>query len=280
MPNESRNDTTTNRPLKQARWWILTIPADDWTPQLPTNVAHIQGQLERGESGYEHYQIVATFAQKRTLSQCKAQFTQSTHCEPARSNAARTYCWKDDTRIGEPFEFGQLPHRRHVAADWDLVRKNAEKGNMAAIPSDIYVRYYGNLHKIRADNFQPTFRQVEVVCYWGLTGTGKSHKSWEEAGSTSYSKDPRTKFWCGYTDQTNVILDEFRGAIDISHLLRWFDKYPVRVETKGSSRPLLATKFWITSNLQPSEWYPDLDQATLKALLRRMKVVNLIKPFN
>lgn len=150
---------------------------------------------------------------------------------------------------------------------------------MEEIPSDIYVRYYGNLQRIRADHTQPEFRQVETIVLWGPTGTGKSHTAWEQAGVSAYSKDPRTKFWCGYSDQQHVIIDEFRGAIDISHLLRWLDKYPVRVETKGSSRPLLATKVWITSNLHPSDWFPLLDGDTLGALYRRLTIIHLNKPF-
>lgn len=86
----------------------------------------------------------------------------------------------------------------------------------------------------------------------------------------AYSKDPRSKWWDGYQGQEHVILDEFRGSIDIAHLLRWLDRYPVRVERKGSSVPLKATTFWITSNLAPRGWYPELDETTMEALLRRL----------
>lgn len=113
-------------------------------------------------------------------------------------------------------------------------------------------------------------RSVKV--FWGSTGTGKSRKAWEEAGEEAYCKDPRSKFWDGYQDQVNVVIDEFRGGIDIAHLLRWFDRYPVRVEIKGSSRPLVAQSIWITSNLEPSKWYPDCDQMTIDALMRRLVV--------
>lgn len=69
-----------------------------------------------------------------------------------------------------------------------------------------------------------------------------------------------------------VIIDEFRGDIDISHLLRWFDRYPVIVEVKGSSAPLIAENIWITSNLHPSNWYPLLDSVTYAALERRLEI--------
>lgn len=69
-----------------------------------------------------------------------------------------------------------------------------------------------------------------------------------------------------------INLDEFRGGIDISHVLRWLDRYPVLVEIKGSSTPLVAKKIWITSNLHPAYWYPDLDNETRNALLRRLEI--------
>lgn len=80
--------------------------------------------------------------------------------------------------------------------------------------------------------------------------------------------------WCGYRGEAHVIVDEFRGGIDISHILRWTDRYPVCVETKGSSRPLVATSIWITSNLDPRNWYPDLDPDSLDALLRRLNITH------
>lgn len=75
-------------------------------------------------------------------------------------------------------------------------------------------------------------------------------------------------------DQEHVVLDEFRGAIDISHLLRWFDRYPVIVEVKGSAVVLKAKKIWITSNISPDDWYPDLDAETKAALRRRLTITH------
>lgn len=113
------------------------------------------------------------------------------------------------------------------------------------------------------------------VVYVGPTGTGKSHRAWEEAGPDAFSKCPRTKWWTSYQGQEHVVIDEFRGVVDISHLLRWFDRYPVHVETKGSSVPLCAVKFWITSNLHPDSWYPELDTNTKLALMRRLSIVEM-----
>lgn len=111
------------------------------------------------------------------------------------------------------------------------------------------------------------------MVFWGRTGSGKSRRAWDEATIEAYPKDPRTKFWDGYKDHKYVVIDEFRGGIDVSHLLRWFDRYPVIVEVKGSSVVLRAEKIWITSNLSPDQWYPDLDDETKAALRRRFQQV-------
>lgn len=181
--------------------------------------------------------------------------------------------WKEDTRAGEPFEFGELKIRRNNLGDWDQIRQAAIQGDLSSIPSDIFIRYYSNLNRIAADHAQPIAMVRTCTVFWGPTGSGKSRKAWELSGPDAYSKDPRTKFWCGYKDQNIVIIDEFRGGIDISHLLRWLDRYPVRVERKGSSAPLVADTFYITSNLSPNQWYPDLDTETKSALMRRLNVV-------
>lgn len=116
--------------------------------------------------------------------------------------------------------------------------------------------------------------QREVKVYWGRTGAGKSRRAWEEATFDAYPKDPRSKFWDGYRGQDRVVIDEFRGGIDISHMLRWLDRYPVVVEVKGSSVVLKATNIWITSNIHPNDWYPTLDQETKNALLRRLQITH------
>jgi len=192
------------------------------------------------------------------------------------SKSAEKYVWKDDTAIpGTRFEYGKRPLKRNCGADWEAVRTSALEGRFEDIPADIYVRYYSSLCRIRSDNLQPRPIIRVTTVYWGSTGVGKSKRAWEEAGSAAYSKDPRSKFWFGYKQQPNVIIDEFRGGIDVAHILRWLDRYPVTVELKGSSTPLYAQNFWITSNLHPQDWYPDLDAETKAALIRRLNIIKI-----
>ncbi len=270
--------TANSRPRRrQGIFWLLTIPYSDFTSptSLPESLSWIKGQLERGESGYEHWQLIVALSSKGSLATVKSIFGNTCHAELSRSEAAEQYVWKDATSVeGTRFEWGAKPIRRNSKTDWESVWTSAKSGDLESIPAHVRVTSYRTLQSIRADHeFVPA---IERVCYvfWGATGTGKSRRAWAEAGLNAYSKDPRTKFWCGYQGQTNVVLDEFRGGIDISHILRWLDRYPVRVEIKGGSRPLMATTIWITSNLSPNDWYKDCDPETVAALRRRLIVTH------
>jgi len=265
---------------RQGIYWIGTIPRDDWEPSLPEGVAYIRGQPELGETGYRHWQVLVACKRKQSLRSIKRIFNGFGHWELSRSSAADDYVWKEDTRDGEPFELGCRPLKRNDTTDWDKVRVDACAGTFDDIPADIFIRHYSSLCRIRADYLQPIAQERSCTVFWGATGTGKSRRAWQEAGISAYSKDPRTKFWCGYSGESSVIIDEFRGSVDIAHLLRWLDRYPCRVEIKGSSYPLMATHYWITSNLPPTMWYPELDTATYRALERRMNIIHIDEPVN
>lgn len=257
---------------RQGIFWMLTIPAHEFTPYLPRQCNWIRGQLECAESGFVHWQLLVAFQSKVSLKQVRDLFGPF-HGELSRSGAAADYVWKDATRVaGTPFELGCKPISISSKTDWEEVWKSASAGSIESIPPGIRVRSYHALRAIRADYQRPQPMVRECFLFWGPTGTGKSYRAWEAAGNEAYSKDPRSKFWCGYGGQEHVIIDEFRGGIDVAHLLRWLDRYPVHVELKGSSLPLSARKIWITSNLDPREWYPDLDRMTYDALIRRLNI--------
>lgn len=228
--------------------------------------------MEIGDGGFEHWQIVVGFKKPIRLRGVRELFG-NYHAEPSKSDAADEYVWKEETRVeGTQFLLGKKAFQRGSSKDWDQIAELAKAGQFDEIPSDILIRHYGNLRRISSDYSKPIPMEREVKVYWGATGTGKSRRAWDEAGFEAYPKDPRTKFWDGYRGQENVVIDEFRGSIDIAHLLRWLDRYPVIVEIKCSSVVLSAKKIWITTNLAPIEWFPFCDEKTVAALMRRLIV--------
>lgn len=259
---------------RQGIFWLLTIPQHEFTPYTPPNVQYIIGQLEKGNStGFLHWQVLVAFKSKQSLSGVRNTFGPC-HAELSRSEAATAYCQKEESAImGTQFEFGAKPFRRNAKVDWESVWSSAQSGNLDRIPANVRVVNYRTIRAISSDYSKARGMERRCVVLWGKTGTGKSRRAWDEASMDAYAKDPRTKFWDGYNGEKNIVIDEFRGGIDIAHLLRWLDRYPVRVEIKGSSKPLEAECFWITSNISPVMWYPMLDEETLNALLRRMEVI-------
>lgn len=258
---------------RQGVYWILTIPEDEFEPHHPEEISYIKGQKERGSNtGYLHWQLLVVLRRKGSLSTIKGIFGNRVHAELSRSSAANDYVWKEETRVGEQFEYGQLPFKRNDERDWERLWELAKQGDIDGIPADLRIQHYRTLRTIKADYALPEAMVRECFVFCGRTGTGKSRRAWDEAGLSAYPKDPRTKFWDGYRDQQHVVIDEFRGSIDISHILRWLDRYPCLVEIKGSSTCLVATKIWITSNVHPEYWFPELDSSTKDALMRRLQI--------
>lgn len=274
-----------NAARRQGIFWILTIPYPNALcegmvgGELPVGLAWARGQRECGSTGYEHYQICAAFGKKVSLAAVTGIFGRGVHAELTRSECAESYCTKEETRVGEPFELGAKPIRRNSKTDWESVWVAAKAGDLESVPANIRVVSYHALRAIHSDHANPRSIDRVVTVFYGPTGTGKSHRAWDEAGIGAFAKCPRTKFWDGYQSQVNVVIDEFRGGVDVAHLLRWFDRYPVRLEIKGSSRPSNVERIWLTSNLHPESWYPELDVATTAALMRRLQIVEMNTPY-
>lgn len=271
MPNEPN---ARNVP-RQARYWILTIPEDKWTPpnMCQDPITWLYGQKEEGEGGFRHWQFVCACKKKVTASLLKRLFPNEAHLEISRSDAVEKYVRKEESRIeGSEFEVGQKALKRNSETDWDQVRKLAEEGKMDQIPSDIFIKCHSNLKKIRSDNVQPIYRgKQHAFLFVGPTETGKTRAAssiWPEA----HRKSPDNKWWDTYHGQTQIIINEFRGEIPVSKILRWLDREPELVETKFGSC-YLNTKVWcFTSNLEIDQWWPLLDQETLLAIKRRFIV--------
>lgn len=253
--------------LRQAVSWIGTVPLDSWISRypdlanaglasagptefvLPEPCVFLRGQHELGgDGGYRHAQFVAYFGRKLTLAQV-IKCLGPGHYESTRSDAADGYVWKDETAIaGSRFEYGTRPHRRNSKTDWDAIWASAVGGDIGTVPASLRVVHYRTLRAIATDHMVPPALERTCHVFWGTTGSGKSRDAWLAAGMDAYSKDPRSKFWCGYRGQRHVVLDEFRGGIDVSHLLRWLDRYPVIVEVKGGAQPLLVCWYIIVGH--------------------------------
>lgn len=267
----------------QGKYWILTDFNTDinydtevdafWKSK---NIVFSTGQLEKCPVTEKlHWQFVVCYEKKVRLRTVKTTLGNGVHAELSDSAAANQYCTKENTSQGRRWEWGSLPVKRNSAKDWDAIWDRAKGGDFESIPAQIRVTHYNGLRRIAMDHMKAEGIEKEINVFWGPTGSGKSKRAWEEAGLDAYPKAPTTKFWDGYQGQEHVVIDEFFGQIEISHMLRWLDRYPVLVETKGSGTSLKAKKIWITSNLHPSEWYRTAPEVQVEALLRRLNIFEI-----
>lgn len=229
------------------------------------------GQKETGATtGYVHWQFMASFKDKVRLA-ALVKIWPGCHAELTRSQYADEYVLKEETKIANTeFNLGEKPLKKNSKVDWARQRELAIAGNLDDIDPGVYIRNYSSLQRIATEHMRPQFRgKQEVNVYWGVSGSGKSHRVFAEAGDNFYIKSSTTKWFDGYRGEENIIIDEFTGTMDIVHLLKWLDCYPLTAEIKGGQVVLKSKKWWFTSNIDPDHWYAEKAGLEQCAALRR-----------
>jgi hypothetical protein len=131
-----------------------------------------------------------------------------------------------------------------------------------------YPRLEGRLKQSFLKRSTREFRDVQVIVHWGAAGTGKTRKPYEE-GAYLFD-DYENGWWDGYEGESVICLDEFYGGIKFNSLLRLLDGYQCRLKVKGGFTYAQWSKIYITSNVDPSSWYPNIVDERKQALARRI----------
>ena len=196
---------------------------------------------------------------------------------------AKDYVTKEDTRVDGPWTFGDEPEVKEQGKRNDLLllkRKMDEGKSEAEIAADVEVfpvwaRYYKVVARYKVLTGQQRCWPVFTHVIWGAPGLGKTRKVLELAGPNAYwlPRPAGQSVWFdGYIGQEDLVIDEFYGWIMLDLLMRILDRYPMQVETKGGSTPLLIKRCFITSNVAPLAWYPRVPAQRLNALWRRLEM--------
>lgn len=232
---------------------------------------------ERGESGTRHLQGYIELVNPKPLGGLRRLISRRAHFEQARGTPtqASTYCKKE-----EDFEeFGTIS-RQGRRTDLEEIKELIETGaTEREIAEQHFSKWCVYRRSFRAykELLTPQSRDdVDVTVIWGFTGAGKTRFVYEALGEA----DGSPKLWCnsdgelkwfdGYHGEQWVLLDDFRGSAPFEWLLRILDRYPLSVPVKGSFATWRPTRIWITSNLPPEAWYPDLDCAPLLRRINRI----------
>lgn len=216
-------------------------------------------------TGTPHLQGLVRFANScrpagasRELGRCfSVRDGQHIHVERARGTfaQAKAYCSKE----GRFQQFGQEP-AQGKRTDLSIVTEKLSNGESmeSAIQEHpaVFVRCYKGLVAYQ-QLLQPRrdFKTKVIWCY-GPTGTGKSRWCHEQAPE-AYWKDGRSKWWDGYSNQPDVIIDDFRPnkELSMSYILRLFDRYPFQVEGKGTTMQFNSRRIFVTAPWDPRDTY-------------------------
>ncbi|AXQ66357.1 MAG: putative viral replication protein [Cressdnaviricota sp.] len=252
--------------MSKSKYWIFVINNYTETDiSLVANFAkkkcsYLAYAYEVGESGTPHMQGYLELKARTLFKSLKKQLPRS-HLERRKASAqqALDYCKKTCEKEGDLIEFGTIskpkPGRR---TDLEEVRLKLKAGETDATIAD---EHFGAWVKYRKAFTAYRLMQVKrnwpctIIWITGESGSGKSrhaHEHWPDA----YYKSPG-KWWDGYQGEDVVVFDDFRSDwCTYGTLLRWADRYPCLIETKGGTAPLLCKQIIITTCKTPQETFP------------------------
>jgi len=249
------------------RFWIFQQERCPSTGRL-----HFQGYLE-----YRRSVRMATV--KRDMA------SPGVHLEPRKGSRteARNYCEKDESRIAGPWSGGtwepDVPGRRSdLSRAKELLDAGCGDVDLADECFDVWVKYRNSFSAYRElKRARPEHRDLRVHILWGPTGTGKTHRATEHKPDYWILTRPATKnmplWFDGYQGQDCVVIDEFYGWIPFDFLLRFLDKYRLQLSIRGGYVWANFTTVFITSNMDPAQWYPGVPPERRAALDRRFTTV-------
>lgn len=256
----------------QSTHWCFTVHGHQvLCMDLPAGAQYLVYQEEHPPSNAVHVQGYIQFETKKRGSWVTNLITDifdaaegaSVHTEVARGSDEENeaYCTKEETRLSGPYRFGQrVPHAGKKGGRSDLIAVQRKLDSGAPIRqiakehfSD-FARYERGIRNYKRLMVEPRNEAPEIFVLIGPSGCGKTH--WVRETFPDAYWHPGGKWWDDYDGEKVVVFDEFYGhKMSFSQLLQVLDRYPLRVECKGSSAQCAATTFVFTSNQDPQDWY-------------------------
>lgn len=270
-------------PSPQARHWCFTI--NNYTDDHVRNLRTVSEQCEYlvfgrevGEQGTPHLQGFVSFSKRKSLGPTKKLIGNEAHLECAKGSPAQAsaYCKKD----GDFEEFGTCPGGKGKRTDLEKVAKLVQEGTpvreIAKTHPSAILRYGSGVLRLRLYFPQERRGAPEVHVFWGRTGAGKTRRVWEFIKDDEIWSHPGDKWFDGYDGHRVVLFDDFDGGwFKLTYLLKLLDRYRFQVPVKCGFTWWEPTHIFITSNIDPNEWYPNARDEHKAALKRRF--TNVVK---
>lgn len=276
---------------RRVRRWRFTYFSEGPFPvtELPDQVKYlVAGHESAPTTGSLHWQgyVELRTSQRFSFVQRVLGIGQSA-CYPAEAGrqANREYCVKDG---GDYIELGAEAPATTQGARTDLAQLRDDladacrlDGAGAALRAALDkhpAAFFKYTNGIRAaigllDTAARTGPpQVEI--HVGPTGSGKTRQAFDRF-PTLWRCPPATRgtqlWFDGYDGQECALFDDYDGnGIPLSMLLQILDRYPLRLQVKGSFTNWRPAFILITTNIPFTHWYGDGNAEQKKALQRRI----------
>jgi len=250
----------------RARGWCFTINEghvdfDDIKLVLAGYRYVIAGHEIAPETGHEHTQGYVYFDKRMAMKPLLAMFEKMAvhpHLEAARGSptANKRYCSKE----GDWFEDGELPEQGKRSDIVEVIDRIKEGATMMELFEEHPATTFRMMRNVKATQqlFQKkrNFRPV-IVTLIGDPGCGKTRWVHTNVHGALYVKPDTGTFWEQYANEESVLLDDYDGQYPYRALLQLLDRFEHTVNIKGSSGVFNSKFIFITSNKEPSTWYPD-----------------------
>jgi len=121
-----------------------------------------------------------------------------------------------------------------------------------------------------------------VVVLWGATGTGKTRRVFDshadELWRSPPSHDGKSTWFDGYMGHRVALFDDFDGKTpNITMMLQILDRYPLTLPFKGGFTCWAPEQIYITTNKDPTSWYPEANDEQRAGIYRRItETVHLV----
>lgn len=244
--------------------------------QANAQIRYVVAQQEVAATGTNHLQGYVEFFRPMRLGLVRKLISPRVHweCRCGTQGDAIAYCKKVESRVvnGIVHEWG-TPARSKCSVD--LIQSVLDGSSMKDLALDFPTQFLRNSSGIKALKEAVVERRawpMEVVVFWGPTGTGKTMTAWQrwpKAYSVSWPVGG-TWWWQDYDGEETVICDEFASQIKLQTMLRFLDRTPFRVFYKGGSTQFRSKRIIICSNFDPVLWFPKSASVGLDALKRRL----------
>jgi hypothetical protein len=254
---------------------------------------------EIGEKGNPHYHIFCCFSSTVRCSSIKRNFPEI-HIDACRGTIdeniqylKKTGKWADtakaETTVEGTFqEWGTKPSesagkRKDMQELYQMIADGMSNAEILAVNQD-YILQLDKLDKLRNTLLQEKFGKtrrldLEVIYVYGETGSGKSRGVLDEEGDDRvYRITDYTHPWDGYNNSEPVVVfEEFRSNLPIGEMLQLLDIYPLMLRARYANRWACYNKVYIISNLKLESQYPNADDPSWEAFLRRIHKIKEYK---